>query len=307
VVIGGQNRCRPSADYAARAWKMLKTMGCNARPSRCRRPRRARVDSDSGTWRLCQRAVSGGVVGVGSFAAHSSSLGRMGCRRQLTMPQLSKRDPRAPRLGLNLKRPDVAEEVFVDEAVNEGLCLEGIRLADIHAEKVALKRFVLSEVDLTGAKLDGLDLENGSITGCSLANLRSQSCTFDRVVLEACRLTGSMLVEPRLIDVVFRGCPVDLSSFRFGRFNRVCFEGCRLTEVDLQGVTATSCTFMNCDLTGAQLSQGNFSGSAFRGCRLAGVNGLEALKGAQMAWEDVMELATALAASLGIDVRDDIA
>lgn len=71
-------------------------------------------------------------------------------------------------------------------------------------------------------------------------------------------------------------------------------------------MTAEACTFIDSDLTGAQLSHANFTGSAFRGCRLAGVNGVESLKGAQMAWEDVMELANALAASLGIEVRDDI-
>jgi uncharacterized protein YjbI with pentapeptide repeats len=224
----------------------------------------------------------------------------------MTMPQLPKRDPRAPRLALNFERPEVAGDLFVDEALHEGVRLDGIHLADVEAEKVVLKRFVLTEVDLNGAKLDALDLEDGTIRACNLANLRSASCTFDRVVLEACRLTGSMLVEPRLMDVVFRDSPAELSSFRFGRFNRVRFEGCRLIEADFQGVTAKACTFINCDLTGAQLSQGNFTGSAFRGCRLAGVNGLEALRGAQMAWEDVMELATVLAASLGIEMRDDI-
>jgi uncharacterized protein YjbI with pentapeptide repeats len=171
---------------------------------------------------------------------------------------------------------------------------------------VELKRFVLSEVDLSGAKLDGFDLQNGCIKGCDLSNVRSRGCAFHRVVIEASRLTGMMLVEPALMDVVLRDCPIDLASFRFGRLKRVRFEGCRLIEADFQGVVAEACTFIDCDLTGAQLSHGRFTGSAFRGCRLAGVSGVEALRGAQMAWEDVMELATVLAGSLGIEVRDDI-
>lgn len=222
------------------------------------------------------------------------------------MSQLPNRDPRAPQLALDHERPEVMEDVFVDDALHEGLRLDGVQYTDIEAERVELKRFVLTEVDLSGAKLDGLDLENGSIKGCNLANLRSQSCTLHRVQIEATRLTGAMFVEPRLMDVVLRNSPIDLSSFRFGHLYRVRFEGCRLIEADFQGVIAKACTFIDCDLTGAQLSQGNFAGSAFRGCRLAGVSGLDALKGAHMAWEDVMELATALAASLGIEVRDDI-
>ena len=222
------------------------------------------------------------------------------------MPKPPNRDPRVPELARYLESPEVIGKVFADEALHEGLRLEGIRFGEIDADKVQLKKFVLTEVDLRSAKLDGLDLEDGWLKGCNFANLRSQRCTFDRVVIEASRLTGATLVEPRLMDVLFRDSPIDLSSFRFGRLTRVRFEGCRLIEADFQGVVAKRCTFIDCDLTGAQLSQGNFNGSAFRGCTLAGVNGLEALKGAQMAWEDVMELATALAASLGIEVRDDI-
>jgi uncharacterized protein YjbI with pentapeptide repeats len=86
----------------------------------------------------------------------------------------------------------------------------------------------------------------------------------------------------------------------------VRFEGCRLTEADFQAVTASACTFIDCDLTRTQLSQGKFAGSAFRGCRLEGLRGLEALKGAAVASGDLAELADAFAASLAIDVRDDI-
>ncbi len=222
------------------------------------------------------------------------------------MPGRPSRDPRAPKLPPDLAPPQVTTDVFVDGALHEGIRLERMRFAEINAEKVELKRFVLTEADLHDAKLDGLDLEDGSITGCNLANLISRGCTLDRIVIEASRLTGTMLAEPRLRDVVLRDSPVDLASFRFGRFERVRFERCRLIEADFQGVSAQACTFIDCDLTGAQLSQARFAGSAFRGCRLAGVSGVDALKGVQMAWEDVMELASAFAASLGIEVREDI-
>ncbi len=196
--------------------------------------------------------------------------------------------------------------MFIDEALHESLRLEGIRFADLEADNVMLKRFVLTDLDLSAAKLDRLGLEDGSVKACDLANMRGTGCSFERVVIEASRLTGVVLVEPRLMDVVIRDAPIGSSCFRFGRLHRVRFERCRLVEADFQGVTAKACTFIDCDLTGAQLSQANFAGSGFRGCRLAGVSGLEALKGAQLAWQDVMELATALAAALGIEVRDDI-
>jgi uncharacterized protein YjbI with pentapeptide repeats len=223
------------------------------------------------------------------------------------MPQAPKRDPRPPQLTLSLERPEAAGQVFLGQARHEGLLVEGAAHPAVVAEEVRLEEFALDEVDLSEAKLDHLELTDGSIKGCNLANLESQSCMFNRVVVESTRLTGATLIEPRLMDVRFRDCPLDLSSFRFGRLHRVRFERCRLNEADFQGVTAEACSFIDCDMTGAQLSQGNFAGSAFRGCRLSAVRGPAALKGAQMAWEDVLELATSMATSLGIEIRDDLA
>jgi uncharacterized protein YjbI with pentapeptide repeats len=222
------------------------------------------------------------------------------------MGRPANRKPHAPRLPLDLERPEVVDDVFVDDASHEGLLLEGLRYIGAKADKVELRKFVLTSVDLGEAKLDRLDLEDGSIKTCNLANLQSANCTLHRVHIGGCRLTGAGLVEPRLMDIVFRDSRLDLSSFRFGHLERVRFEDCRLVEADFQGAVAKACTFIDCDLTGAQLSRAKFAGSAFRGCRLTGVHGLEALKGAQMAWEDVIELASAMAASLGIEVRDDI-
>jgi uncharacterized protein YjbI with pentapeptide repeats len=211
-----------------------------------------------------------------------------------------------PRIVVGLESPEVPSQVFVDEARHEDLHLAEIRYGDIKAEQVEIKRFAFTRIDLSGAQLNGLNLEDGSIRGCNLANLRSRSCTVERVQIDGSALTGATLSEPLLRDVVLRDCPIDLSSFRFGHLDRVRFERCRLIEADFQGVTAKACTFIECDLTSAQLSQGNFAGSAFRDCQLAGVGGLEALKGAQMAWQDLIELAATLASSLGIEIRDDI-
>jgi uncharacterized protein YjbI with pentapeptide repeats len=218
-----------------------------------------------------------------------------------------RREPRPPRLRFDLAAPVVTSEVFLDEARHEGLLLRGVPAVGVRADAVELKQFVLDDVNLSEAKLDRFDLEDGSIKSCNLANLRSRGCLVARVEVETSRLTGAVLIEPRLVDVVFRDCPVDLASFRFGRLNRVRFERCRLNEADFQGVTAEACSFIDCNMAGVELSQANFAGSAFRGCNLSGVRGLESLKGAQMAWEDVLELASAFAASLGIQIREDIA
>jgi hypothetical protein len=75
----------------------------------------------------------------------------MGCNREVTLRRPPNRAPRAPQLALERQRPEVAGDVFVEKTLHEGLHLEGVRFADIDAGKVELRRFVLAEVDLSGA------------------------------------------------------------------------------------------------------------------------------------------------------------
>jgi uncharacterized protein YjbI with pentapeptide repeats len=201
---------------------------------------------------------------------------------------------------------DGAEAIFTDEASNAGIHLVGGDYARVAAAQVEFARFTLEDVDLSGSRLDQLQLHDGEIIRSDLANLKSDHLFARRVEFRGCRLTGAALSEPRLSDILFNDCRMDLASFRFGKLTRVRFEGCRLSEVDFQGVAASACTFINCDLTRAQLSQGSFKGSAFRDCQLSGVRGIGALKGAAIAANDLLELADSFAATLGISVRDDI-
>ena len=99
---------------------------------------------------------------------------------------------------------------------------------------------------------------------------------------------------------------MNLTGFRFGRLSRVRFETCRLVESDFQAATVTACTFIDCDLSGSELSHARFAGSALRGCRLDGVSGIEALRGASVARSDLFELADVFAATLGVQLSDEI-
>jgi len=195
--------------------------------------------------------------------------------------------------------------LFVDDSRREGISLEASNMAGGRATAVELERFSMRDVNLSESAIEDLSLHNGTLVGCDLANVRFPNCALTRVAMKDCRLTGAGLAECRLQDVVFDGCTIDLAFFSFGKFNRVRFERCGLKGCDFQGVEARRSAFVGSDLSDVQLSQGSFDGCLVRDCRFDGVRGLAALKGVEMGWPDLVELAPALAGSIGIVVEGD--
>ncbi|HEU4702050.1 MAG TPA: pentapeptide repeat-containing protein, partial [Conexibacter sp.] len=62
--------------------------------------------------------------------------------------------------------------------------------------------------------------------------------------------------------------------------------------------------FLGCDLSECDLTDARLRRCELRGCELAGLHGVERLRGAGVTWDDLLELAPALAAALGIRLLD---
>jgi len=150
-------------------------------------------------------------------------------------------------------------------------------------------------VDAADAAASGLDLANRSARGLSLL----------RVDVGRCRLTGSELAESTLTDVTFDDCRLDLVGLRLARLERVVFRNCRMAECDFYGATLVDVLFDRCELREAELTEARLTRVELSGCDLRGLRGAEALRGARMPWNDVLENAPLFAAALGIELADD--
>ena len=109
----------------------------------------------------------------------------------LTVPQAANREPRAPRLDVDLESPHGRLDVFVEEAMHEEVRLQGGQFPGIEAKGVELKRFRLTEVDLGCAQLDRLDLTDGVLDRCTLAEsevseLQPRTCCGRGVAPDRC-------------------------------------------------------------------------------------------------------------------------
>ncbi len=178
-------------------------------------------------------------------------------------------------------------------------------LSVARAEAVELVDCVLERVEPAGAELPRLALTGVRLADCSLANAFILRADLVRVDLRGCRLTGLELPEASGRLVRFTDCRADLASLRFARFEHTVFTRTSLAQADLSQADLREVSFVECDLTGADLSGARLEAATFDGCRLADLRGIGSLRGARMRWVDVIGLAGALAAEIGIELLDD--
>ena len=148
------------------------------------------------------------------------------------------------------------------------------------------------------------DLLDAVATDRDWANRQARGITLRRVELHNCRLTGSELAEATLEDVTFHECRIDLAGFRMAKLSRVVFRDCRMAECDLYAASLTDVLFERCELREATLTEATLSRVELQGCDLSGLRGAEALRGARLPWNDVLENAPLFATTLGIEIVD---
>jgi uncharacterized protein YjbI with pentapeptide repeats len=157
----------------------------------------------------------------------------------------------------------------------------------------------------TEDEVDFSELVDIVATDRDWANRRSLRFSALRAELRRCRLTGTELAEAVLSDVTFDECRVDLVGLRHAKLERVVFRDCRMGECDFYGASLKDVLFERCELREATFSTATLERVELRGCDLTAVRGGEALRGARMPWNDVLQNAPLFAAVVGIEIVDD--
>ncbi|WP_030660175.1 pentapeptide repeat-containing protein [Streptomyces rimosus] len=170
----------------------------------------------------------------------------------------------------------------------------GARFMDCAVRRCALDETVLSRARFIDSVLDGV---RGVGTDLSQASLR------DVEVLDA-RLGGVQMHGAVLERVVVRGGKIDFPNLRKAKLKDVAFEGCVLVEADFGGAELERVSFDDCTLTRV-----DFSGVRMRDVDLRGVarldiaRGVDRLSGAVISPAQLMDLAPAFAAEMGVRVE----
>jgi uncharacterized protein YjbI with pentapeptide repeats len=162
----------------------------------------------------------------------------------------------------------------------------------------------LADVDFGASKLRSLDLVDVRAERLAAANGDWGGATLRRVELRACRLTGLDLAEARLEDVVLSDCKLDYANLRNSVIENVSFEDCVLRAADFQGARLRAVRFSGCQLIETDFSRAAFEAVDLRGSELALAGSVLGLRGAIVDSPQLVELARAMAAELGIEIRD---
>ncbi|MGW6061379.1 pentapeptide repeat-containing protein [Streptomyces sp. NPDC055189] len=179
------------------------------------------------------------------------------------------------------------------------------------------------DLDLAGQDGGGALFLDCAVTGCGLTETRLSRARFVDSVLTEPRGVGTELAEASLRDVevvdarlggvqlhgsvlervVVRGGKLDYLNLRKARLKDVVFEGCVLVEPDFGQASLERVEFVGCVLKGADFSGVRMKDVDLRDAAEVDIlRGIDCLAGAVISTTQLMDLAPAFAAQVGVRV-----
>ncbi|MFE6164905.1 pentapeptide repeat-containing protein [Streptomyces sp. NPDC056486] len=179
------------------------------------------------------------------------------------------------------------------------------------------------DLDLSGQDGGGALFLDCAMTGCGVTEARLSRARFVDSVLTELRGVGTELSEASLRDVevvdarlggvqlhgsvlervVVRGGKIDYLNLRKARLKDVVFEECVLVEPDFGRAELERVEFVGCVLKGADFSGVRMKDVDLRGAAEVDIlRGIDCLAGAVISTAQLMDLAPAFAAQVGVRV-----
>ncbi|KIZ13669.1 pentapeptide repeat-containing protein [Streptomyces natalensis] len=175
-----------------------------------------------------------------------------------------------------------------------GQTAHGARFLDCALRRCALDETVLSRARFIDSVLSGV---RGVGTDLSQASLRD-------VELTDARLGGAQLHGAVLERVVVRGGKIDFPNLRGAKLRDVSFEGCVVVEADFSGAELERVSFDDCTLARLDLTAVRMKDVDLRGAAAVDIaRGIDRLSGAVISAAQLLDLAPAFAAQIGVRVE----
>jgi uncharacterized protein YjbI with pentapeptide repeats len=183
-------------------------------------------------------------------------------------------------------------------------------LADVDYAHLDAGNVRFTESAITGVIFDGGGFPRGRFADVWVSRTRWIGLSWVEVeMLDVSFIDGALAgvqaFGAELRRVVFERCKVDSLNLRGATLRDVEFRDCELLEVDFGGAALTNVTFPGSVIRRARFNKATLKKVDFRGARELDVAvGCDALRGAIISSDQLMELAPALGRTLGIVVKD---
>jgi uncharacterized protein YjbI with pentapeptide repeats len=189
-----------------------------------------------------------------------------------------------------------------DEGHYEYQRAEGVVWDDLFASHARFSQCLLTDVTLTGGNwrkttFADVRFEDSRLLGPDLAASHWRDSEIRRGIA-----SGVQWFDSDLRRVHFEQVKLDAVNFRGAAMVDVVFTDCRLREADFGGTKLTRVRFPGCTFQDADFSRAKLKDVDLRGARLHFKAGLDALRGATIDGGQLVELAPALAAHVGLRI-----
>lgn len=205
-------------------------------------------------------------------------------------PERSLERTQAPALepGFGLEGTILEDETFAGQVAPGGL-FDNCRLVRVDLSQTKLRRVRIVDSELEHIEADGADWLWSHIA---------------RTTIRDSRLLGIQLGGAELREVTFENCRLDMASLRQIDAAGLEFRDCSLRDSELNEAKIRASRFSGCELRGADFTNAQLHDVDLRGSGLAIARGHAGLSGAIVDTVQLIELAPALAAEIGITVED---
>jgi uncharacterized protein YjbI with pentapeptide repeats len=205
-------------------------------------------------------------------------------------PERSRSRAPAPALepGFVFEGTVLEDETFAGQVAAGGL-FDNCRLVRVDLSRTKLRRVRIVDAELEHIEADGADWLWSHVA---------------RTTIRDSRLLGIQLGGAELREVTFENCRLDMASFRQIDAAGLEFHDCSLRDSELNEAKIRASGFFGCELQGADFTNAHFHDVDLRGSGLAIARGHAGLRGAIIDTVQLIDLAPALAAEMGIIVQD---
>ncbi len=195
------------------------------------------------------------------------------------------------------------------QRLDDGALWDGVEAGDAvevagTTADVVLRETVWDKGDLSGRRLTGFRCRDVRFVGCDLSGTVLDGCDLTRVVFAECRMTGIVLSGGTLSNVHVSDCRADLANFRMARADYLRIEGTSLRAAEFYQARLTASALLDCDLSEANFTDATLADVDLHGSTVAAIHGALSLGGANIAPDQLISLAGALAAATGVHLTD---
>jgi uncharacterized protein YjbI with pentapeptide repeats len=191
-----------------------------------------------------------------------------------------------------------APDALIDGETFDGFTLDDVRAPGVRLVECGLRSGTVGGGDLGASVWRGTRLEQVRLVGVGLA--RSQ---WTDVELTGCALSGCELYGANLRRVRLRDCVLDSVNLRGAVLHEVVFADCRVRDLDLGSAQLDDVRWAGSRIERLDLSFARLSAVDLRGATVDLARGWDRLQGAVVDHGQLLDLAPALAAHLGLTVR----